>query len=291
MLALRRGRTRYAGKSLNPLHCKLPEQGLGTMQKVMMTQELQVAIEAAQKAGTYLREHFGQKLHVDEASQYDIKLELDRTTQDLITDLILASFPDHAIFGEEGISGDQNSPWQWIIDPIDGTVNYFHSIPHFCISIAARHQSVLKVGVIYDPMRDELWTVDAGQPALLNGKPIAVTPTTQLSECVIATGFAKTKTSIVKGLPVLEHMVQKVRKCRLMGSAALDMAYVASGRLDAFIESGISLWDVAAGIVLTEAAGGTVKMTEREDQPGKFSIIAFNGKIPIEAEIEAATAG
>ena len=131
-------------------------------------------MEAAQAAGGLLRAHYGRPLAVDLNEAHDIKLELDRRSQALIESLLLVRFPSHAIYGEEGVSGDAGSEFQWVIDPIDGTVNYFYGIPHFAISIALRQAGRIIAGVIYDPMRDELWTVEDGGAAALNGQPIAV---------------------------------------------------------------------------------------------------------------------
>lgn len=242
-----------------------------------MLSHLQTALDAARAAGALLREHFGGTLAVNEFAAHDIKLDLDVRSQDLITSMILERFPDHAIYGEEGIAGNAASEWQWIVDPIDGTVNFFYGIPHFCISIAVRRAGRVEAGVIYDPMREEMWAVERGQPATLNGKPIRVSPRTALADAVLSVGFSKTKTTIAAGLPLLEKYVMKARKCRLMGSAALDLAYVACGRLDAYIEQSVSLWDVAAGQLLVEAAGGRFEMTPREDNPDKISVVASNG--------------
>lgn len=247
-----------------------------------MNPYLEAAIAAARAAGDLLRANFSKPLDVNAFEAHDIKLELDVQSQELITRMLLERFPDHAIYGEEGIAGNQSSEWHWIVDPIDGTVNYFYSIPHFCISIALRRGDEIVVGVILDPMRDELWSVETGGPALLNGSPISVSPRTRLSDAVLSVGFSKTKTTIAAGLPLLEKYVQRARKCRLMGSAALDLAYVACGRLDAYIESSVSLWDVAAGKLLVEAAGGQFKMTPREDNPNKISVVASNGRIDLE---------
>lgn len=245
----------------------------------MSATPLSIAIEAARAAGKLLREEFGQKLDVHAFEAHDIKLELDVRSQNLITDILLRAFPDHAIYGEEGIAGNPESRFQWIVDPIDGTVNYFYGLPHFCISIALREGEEMIVGVVYDPMRDELWEVERGGPARLNGQPCAVSRRTQLSEAVLSIGFAKNKSTITSGLPLFEKMIYKARKCRLMGSAALDLAYIASGRLDAYIESSVSLWDVAAGKLLVEAAGGKVELTPHPDQPEKLAIIASSGAI------------
>jgi myo-inositol-1(or 4)-monophosphatase len=247
-----------------------------------MNSHLSAAIEAARAAGELLRSNFGTPLDVNAFEAHDIKLELDVRSQELITSMLLERFPDHAILGEEGLAGNQASDWHWIVDPIDGTVNYFYSIPHFCISIALRHREEIVVGVIYDPMRDELWEVARGGEAKLNGKPIAVSQRTRLSDAVLSVGFSKTKTTISAGLPMLEKYVQRARKCRLMGSAALDLAYVACGRLDAYIESSVSLWDVAAGGLLVEAAGGKFESAAREDFPQKISVCASNGRIDLE---------
>lgn len=246
-----------------------------------MTSHLDIALAAARAAGELLRTHFGKPLDVNEFAAHDIKLDLDVRAQKLITEILLGAFPDHAIFGEEGIAGNQASEWQWIVDPIDGTVNYFYSIPHFCVSIALRRGKEILAGVIYDPMRDEMWAVERGGKPTLNGEPIAVSARTQLSDAVLSVGFSKTKTTIAAGLPLLEKYVGRARKCRLMGSAALDLAYVACGRLDAYIEQSVSLWDVAAGMLLVESAGGQFTMTPREDAPEKISVVASSGRVDL----------
>ncbi|HEX8373430.1 MAG TPA: inositol monophosphatase family protein [Chthoniobacterales bacterium] len=246
-----------------------------------MSQYLDIARSTALEAGASLRQHFGSVLNVNALEKHDIKLALDVETQELITERLLTAFPDHALYGEEGIAGNSDSEFQWIVDPIDGTVNYFYGVPHFCVSIALRQKQTILVGVIYDPMRDELWAVERGSEATLNGKKITVSTRSALSEAILSVGFSKTGTTINAGLPVLEKMVHRARKCRLMGSAALDMAYISCGRLDAYIEQGISLWDVAAGILLIEAAGGKVEMHPREDNPNKYSIVASNGVLDI----------
>ena len=247
-----------------------------------MNQPLDTAVAAAREAGALLREHFGVTPEVKEMHAHDIKIDLDSQTQDLITRHLLGDFPEHALYGEEGIAGNQASEWQWIVDPIDGTVNYFYGIPHFCVSIALRRAGEIELGVIYDPMRDELWQVARGGTPTLNGKPIRVSTRTQLSDAVLSIGFAKSKTTIAAGLPLLEYFVTRARKCRLMGSAALDLAYVACGRLDAYIESSVSLWDVAAGKLLVEAAGGSFTMTPRADHPDKISVRASSGLLDLE---------
>jgi myo-inositol-1(or 4)-monophosphatase len=242
---------------------------------------LATAVAAAREAGALLRSHFGKPPEVNELHAHDIKLELDVRTQALITDRLLAAFPDHALYGEEGIAGNQASEWQWIVDPLDGTVNYYYGIPHYCVSIALRRAGEIQLGVIYDPQRDELWETVIGGETKLNGSVVRVSDRTELADSVVSIGFSKSKATINAGLALLPKYVERVRKCRLMGSAALDLAYVASGRFDAYIEQSVSLWDVAAGKLLLENAGGKFEMTPRHDLPDKISVRAWNGKITL----------
>ena len=246
-----------------------------------MTHYLDAAIVAARAAGDLLRRNFHQPLRVNASEAHDIKLEIDVESQELITNLLLKKFPHHALYGEEGIVGDQASEFEWVVDPLDGTVNYFYGIPHFCVSIALRCEAEIIVGVIYDPLREEMWAVQKGAEPKLNDRPFRVSERADLAEAVISVGLSKTGVTIESGLPLLQAMVHRARKCRLMGSAALDMAYVACGRFDAYIEQGISLWDVAAGWILVESAGGTVEMRPRTDMKDKYSIIASNGVIDL----------
>lgn len=247
-----------------------------------MSEHLNIAIEAAKKAGQLLRENYETELVVDALHDHDIKLDLDVRAQDLITDILLIAFPDHALYGEEGIAGNLDSDWQWVVDPIDGTVNYFYGIPHFCVSIALRYKKEIIIGVIYDPMADSLWAVEKGGKPTLNGREIQTSNREQLKDTVMTIGFSKTKKSMDAGLQRYKKIAYKVRKTRMMGSAALAMAYISCGRLDAYIEETISLWDVAAGILLVESAGGKVELTPVSSSEDKFGIVATNGKVVIE---------
>ncbi len=249
-----------------------------------MKELLPAAINAAKAAGKLILENFGTDLHVNEMKQYDIKLELDVRSQELITGMLLAEFPEHAILGEEGGDTGGEGPIEWIIDPIDGTVNYFFGIPHFCVSIAARERASQKllVGVIYDPTQDELWTVAEGVPPTLNGKLIACSTRSEMAQCVVTIGFSKSKESLDAGFERYKRISYNVRKTRMLGSAALAMAYIACGRLDAYVEEQISLWDIAAGIMLIEAAGGKVMLKPGAAKEGTMFICAWNGRIPIE---------
>lgn len=247
-----------------------------------MSPELELACSAAREAGELLRANFESDLVVDEMHRHDIKLALDVASQKLIEGRILAAFPGHAIYGEEGIAGDQSSDTQWIVDPIDGTVNYFFGIPHFCVSIGMRRAGELKIGVIYDPMMDELFAVDFEGPATKNGREIRPSARAALAEAVVTVGFSKSTESIEAGLERYKSIAHRVRKTRMMGSAALALAYIACGRLDAYIEESISLWDIAAGQLMLQRGGGSVVLTPSESHPEKSGIVATNGSLDLE---------
>jgi len=192
------------------------------------------AITAAQAAGEKLRQAFGQDLHVNADYAHDIKLAADVECQDLIYSILLDHFPKTRCIGEEGDSnnpGDPKAEVEWIVDPIDGTMNLAMGIPHFCVSIAAREAATQKIllGVIYDPLRQELFTAQRGTGAYLNGIRRKVSTRAKLSEAVLAVGFAKSQESIDHCLKLYQVYGNAARKLRAMGSAALDMAYVATG--------------------------------------------------------------
>jgi len=239
---------------------------------------LDSAIAAARTAGAIQRDNFETDLGVGEMLQYDIKLELDVRCQRAISDILLGDHPQSCVIGEEGSEGDQSAEWQWIVDPIDGTVNYFFGIPHFCTSIALRRAGEIVLGVIYDPMQDELFTVEKGAGARKNGQPIHASQRAQLADAVITVGFSRSAESIKAGGERYLNLAHQVRKTRMLGSAALAMAYIAAGRLDAYLEESISLWDVAAGWLMVEEAGGTVQIIG-DPAAMQFSICASNGKL------------
>jgi myo-inositol-1(or 4)-monophosphatase len=221
-------------------------------------------------------------------SQHDIKLELDVLCQKLIEKTLSRAFPQAAVLGEEGVAGPQDAPWRWVVDPIDGTVNFTYGVPHACVSIALQQQMEqgeysTVAGVVYDPFCDELWTAARGGPARLNGKVIHVSRRAKLAKCMVAIGFAKSRESIDSNLPFFSALVRRVRKIRMMGSAALALTYVASGRFDAYYEAGISLWDIAAGGLILECAGG--EFWHRPlPKPGQYRMIATNGLLRAKLE-------
>ena len=268
------------------------------------------AVAAARAAGTILRKNLRAKKKANEITSHDIKLELDVRCQKLIERRLHAAFPEISFLGEEGDSGAPDSEYRWVVDPIDGTVNFAYGIPHACVSIALQAKRdecrvssvecstgrrarlsdatchlphVTLLGVVYDPFQDELWTAIRGRSARLNGKVIHVSRRSKLSECMISIGFAKSRGSLELALPYFVWLARRVRKIRMLGSAALGLTYVATGRLDAYIERGINLWDIAAGGLIIECAGG--KFWREPAEKGKFRMIASNGllhgKLPI----------
>jgi myo-inositol-1(or 4)-monophosphatase len=246
---------------------------------------LETAIEAAAEAGKLLRKNFGSQLTVNQATHYDIKLEIDEQSQKLISRVILADYPDHCILGEEGVSGRKDADVRWVVDPLDGTVNYFYGIPHYAVSIAAQQrvgdQWETVAGVVLDPELDELFATAKGKPAMLHGHPIRVSERTQLAESIVAMGFFKSTETIARGLERFAVAVHKVRKMRLMGAAALDCVYVACGRYDAFVEHGVRLWDITAGQLIVENAGGRVDARPLGETEHGFDVRMWNGRIPI----------
>ena len=172
-----------------------------------MTHYLDAAVTAARAAGDLLRQNFQQPLRVNVAEAHDIKLEIDVRAQDLITQSLLKTFPHHALYGEEGIVGDQESEFQWVVDPLDGTVNYFYGIPHFCVSIALRCQGEIIVGVIYDPIREELWTAQKSARPKLNGREFRVSERAELAESVISVGLSKTGVTSEAAQPLRQQMI------------------------------------------------------------------------------------
>jgi myo-inositol-1(or 4)-monophosphatase len=245
---------------------------------------LDTAIEAATEAGKLLKNNFGTPLDVNLATSHDIKLALDEAAQKLITRVILANYPNHCILGEEAITGNPHAEVRWVVDPLDGTVNYFYGIPHYAVSIAAQQRTgdhwETVAGVILDPERDELFTGAVGQTPTLNGQPIRVSDRAALAESIIAIGFFKSEDTINRSLKRFADTIHKVRKMRLMGAAALDVAYVACGRYDAYVEYGIKLWDICAGQIILETAGGQVESVPTSE-PHTFDTRMWNGKIPV----------
>lgn len=245
-------------------------------------QQLQVAEAAARKAGALLRVRFHEVHAVDEELAHDIKLRLDKETQELIEGELSAAYPDYAVLGEERADSHiQNGTPLWVIDPIDGTVNYFYGIPIFCVSIALCVQGQTVLGCVYDPMQNECFTVVQGGEPCLNGCPIKVSSRSRMAEAVVFIGHGSHDGSGAAGIARFAHVSAQVRKIRILGSAALTLCYIAAGRFDAYIENRINLWDFAAARLILESAGGCMEFTPTTADALSGSVIAWNGKLPI----------
>ena len=243
-----------------------------------------VAIEAALAAGKVMHDNWLKPKRVNCSEAHDIKLELDVRCQALIEKILGRAFPEIPVLGEEGNTGDVNAEYRWVIDPIDGTVNYFFGIPHAATSIALQYREQSVVGVIYDPFAAELWTTIKGEPTRLNGKVVKVSERAKVSDAILAIGFSKSQDNLEKCLPHMARLTRRAKKIRVMGSAAIELAYVACGRLDAYVERRINLWDVAAGSLLVENAGGEFYTVPA---PGKYryAMCADNGKLRTKLQI------
>ncbi len=257
-----------------------------------LTEACRAAVEAARAAGKLMRDNWNSPKKIKELDAHDIKLELDVRCQKTIESLLRRSFPGIPLLGEEGCSGDINAEYRWVVDPIDGTVNFYFGMPHAAVSIAlqrkkakekkaARSTTALPsayeslVGVIYDPFTQELWTVRQGGKTRLNGRAVGVSRRGNVSDAIVAMGFSKSRENLEKSLPHLNQIARRAKKVRIMGSAALELAYVASGRLDAYIERTINIWDIAAGSLMVESSGGEMFLKQLPD--GRLRMCADNG--------------
>jgi myo-inositol-1(or 4)-monophosphatase len=240
----------------------------------------EVALEAAQAAGELLRQGFGKVQTLRFKGEVDLVTELDERSEKAIADIIRSRFPHHRILAEEGSVGGDDQRHRWIVDPLDGTTNYAHGLPFFCVSIAYEQDGRVEVGAIYDPLRDEMFLAQRGRGVSLNGRRLAVSTTDVLLSCLLATGFPYDRTLLPRAMRYFEVLSRKSRAVRRLGSAALDAAYVAAGRLDCYWETIVSPWDVAAGWLMVAEAGGRV--TDLAGAPFSFErgeILASNGAI------------
>ncbi len=224
---------------------------------------LNFAIQTARDAGRLLAERFGRAIQINNKSELDLVTESDLASERLIIDRIKSHYPRHAILAEESgatapADRENQSDWRWIIDPLDGTTNYAHGYPCYCVSIGLECNGRLELGVVYDPMRDEVFSAERGQGASLNGRRIRVSPTKELKSALLCTGFPYDVRERNEFARHFANFILNAQGVRRDGAAALDLVYVAAGRFDGFWEEGLKPWDVAAGVLIIEEAGGRV---------------------------------
>lgn len=243
---------------------------------------VQTAIDAAMEAGKFLRESKGKSLKIEnKSSSIDPVTQIDKQAEKIIIDIIKGRYPDHAILAEEGGESDDISEYRWIIDPLDGTVNFTHGLPIYCVSIGLEYKGAIIAGAVYEPNVDDLYTAERGKGAFLNSKRIRVSENDRLIESILITGFPyDIHDNPDNTIERFTDFLMEAQAIRRLGSAAIDLCYIAAGYGDGFWEAFIKPWDIAAGMLIVEEAGGMV--TDFEGNPiGAESqrILATNGRI------------
>lgn len=240
----------------------------------------ETAIALAKEAGLLIRERLHEFRAVTHKGTVDLVTDADQASEVVVAGGIRQAFPEHRLIGEEGARGSESSSWGWVIDPIDGTTNYAHRYPHFCVSIALEYEGEAVLGVVYDPMRDELFRGRIGQGAFLNDVPLHVSETETLIQSLLATGFSYNIAERGVAYALWADINSHAQGVRRDGSAALDMCYVAAGRLDGYFERPVNPWDIGAGAIIVTEAGGTLSALGG----GAFGfydreVVATNGRI------------
>ncbi len=245
-----------------------------------MSELLNVAVETARAAGQLLLPFFERRVRIEYKGDVDLVTEADRASEKLIVERIRSHFPDHSILAEEGTGSELQPEYRWYVDPLDGTTNFAHGFPVWCVSIGVERAGELVAGVVFDATRNELFTAEKGQGAFLNGKPIHVSKTPELAASLVATGFPTQKRHKSANIHFYYQVNMRSHGVRRAGSAALDLCSVAAGRMEAFWEFGLNPWDVAAGKVLIEEAGG--RLTDMKGEPHSLRsphLLASNGLV------------
>jgi myo-inositol-1(or 4)-monophosphatase len=246
-----------------------------------LTRELDVAVAAAEAAGEMLRDSFGRQHQIEYKGEADLVTEADEEAERKIEEVLREAFPDHGMLAEEGGETQGQDDARWIVDPLDGTTNYAHGVPFFCTSIALERAGEVVLGVVHDPMVNETYAAERGGGATLNGEPLEVSSTDGPARALLGTSFADRPEELKVGLEVFGRLADLARGMRRLGSGALDLCYVAAGRLDGCYERGFSAWDVAAGVLIVEEAGGKVTdhRGSRLDPERSEGLVASNGLI------------
>ena len=236
--------------------------------------------EIAREAGALLMEFFHRRVKIEYKGDADLVTEADRSSEKLILERIRARWPDHEVIGEEGARIETGGDYRWYVDPLDGTTNFAHGFPVFCVSLGLTFRGTRKAAVLYDPTRDELFSAELGKGAFLNGKKIEVSKTDKLAQSLVATGFPSHKRHKNPNIFFYHQLTLRTHGVRRAGSAALDLANVACGRFDGFWEFNLNAWDTTAGILIVEEAGG--KVSGFHGQPLEVTdrdVLATNGLI------------
>jgi myo-inositol-1(or 4)-monophosphatase len=234
--------------------------------------------EIAREAGALLMEFFRRRVKIEYKGEVDLVTEADRASEKLIMHHVRGRWPDHNVMGEEGTRVESGSEYRWYVDPLDGTTNFAHGFPVFCVSMGLEHKGVRVAGVVYDPTRDEMFSAEQGSGAFLNGERMQVSKTERLAESLVATGFPSHKRHKNPNIYFYHQVTLRSHGVRRAGSAALDLCCVASGRFDGFWEFNLNPWDTAAGVLLVEEAGG--KVTDFQGNPFEIAsreTLASNG--------------
>lgn len=242
---------------------------------------LNFAIRVAKDAGALLRDRVGTTIDISHKGSIDLVTDVDLASEKLIREAIATYYPRHEILAEEGGLTESKSEYRWIVDPLDGTTNYAHGYPMFCVSIALEQAGEVVAGVVYDPMREELFTAERGGGATLNNRPIRVSKIDDLTQSILSTGFPyDIKTSKLTNLDHWANFAMNAQALRRDGAAALDLCYVACGRYDGFWELNLSPWDTAAGtLIVTEAGGRVTDFVGGTFSNYKPEVVASNGLI------------
>jgi myo-inositol-1(or 4)-monophosphatase len=236
--------------------------------------------EIAREAGALLMGYFQRRVKVEYKGDVDLVTEADRASEALITRRIRERWPQHNILGEEGTRTEQGSDYRWYVDPLDGTTNFAHGFPVFCVSLGLEHKDERVAAAVFDPTRDEMFTAARGEGAFLNGRPIHVSSVSNLAECLVSTGFPSHKRHKNPNIFFYHQITLKTHGVRRAGSAALDLCDVACGRFDGFWEFNLNPWDTAAGVLIVEEAGGRV--SRFDGQPFRIDsreTLASNGLV------------
>jgi myo-inositol-1(or 4)-monophosphatase len=242
---------------------------------------LETAVEIARESGALLANFFERRVPFELKGDFDLVTEADRASEKLVVERLRSHFPSHGIVAEEGGGHESPSEFRWYVDPLDGTTNFAHGFPMFNITLGLERAGEIIAGVVYDPIRGEMFTAERGSGAWLNNRRLHVSKATRLADSLASTGFPSRKRHANVNIHFYHQMAMSSHGVRRTGSAAIDLAYVASGRLDAFWEFGLNPWDMAAGILLVSEAGGRVSDMNGALHaiPGSRHILADNGTI------------